>query len=235
MSATLAPVLGSLLRRYWVFLWPIGIVAAVATVLGLVVDSLADQPTGSAWEYGSGPVRWVFIFGLVVTPMVLPAYLAHGVTRRTFTWATTFAAGLLALFTSAFLAAGFLVERAVYTFLDAGHALDGPHLFTDPVQVHLALAEYALLTSGYFVSGWLVGSAYYRFGGWRGTLALPLTIAPAPAVETLLGTGWFGLAPAGPDLPVVAAILLAAAVVGLALVALRLLTRTIPVRPVRHR
>lgn len=233
MSATGSTVLGSLLRRYRVFLWPIGIVATTAAGLGLLVDLLTGRATGSVWEHAGGPVRWVFIFGLVITPMMLPPYLAHGVTRRTFTWAAALASGLLVLLTSAFLALGFLVERAVYAALDAPQTLDGRHLFTDPVQVHLVLAEYALLASGYLVAGWLVGSAYYRFGGWRGSLALPLTAAPALVVEVLLGAGWFGPRDAVAAGTAVA-ILLAVAVVGLALVALRLLTRTVPVRPVRR-
>ena len=229
MRAVLGPVLGSLLRQYHVLLWPIGIVAAVATALGAVVDSLADQAIGSAWEHATGPVRWVvFVFGLVVTPMVLPRYLAHGVTRHTFTWAAALAGGLLAVLTSALLATGFLVERAVYAALEAAQAVAGEHLFTDPVQVHLVLLEYSLLTSAYLVAGWLVGSVYYRFGGWRGTSALPLTVAPVIVVEALLGARWFDLEPAIPDLPAVA-VLLATATIGLALMALRLLTRTVPV------
>lgn len=231
MSTTGGTVLGSLLRQYRVFLWPIGIVATVAAGLGLLVDVFTDRAVGSVWEHAGGPVRWVFIFGLAVTPAILPTYLAHGITRRTFTWAAAVAGGLLVLLLSAFLAVGFLVERAVYAALDAAQTLDGPHLFTDPVQVHLVLAEYALLASGYFIAGWLVGSVYYRFGGWRGTLALPLTAAPALVVEALFGVGWFGDAVADGT---AVAVLLAAAVVGLALVALRLLTRAVPVRPVRR-
>src|SRR5690606_20599032 len=231
MSTTGGTVLGSLLRQYRVFLWPIGIVATVAAGLGLLVDVLTDRAVGSAWEHAGGPVRWVFIFGLAVTPAILPTYLAHGITRRTFTWAAAVAGGLLVLLLSAFLAVGFLVERAVYAALDAAQTLDGPHLFTDPVQVHLVLAEYALLASGYFIAGWLVGSVYYRFGGWRGPRAVPVAAAPALVVEALFGVGWCGDAVADGT---AVAVLLAAAVVGLALVALRLLPRAVPVRPVRR-
>ena len=82
------------------------------------------------------------------------------------------------------------------------------------------------------LSGLLVGMAYYRLGGWWGTVVLPLTLAPIYLVGSPgLTTGQFQLlAPLDPSAPVTAVV--SVVVLALAALAYYLLARHVPIRKV---
>lgn len=226
----------SLLRGYPWLAVAAAVVAVAAAALGLVVDALGSGVERSVWEYADDPARWVlFVIGILLAVVVLPTYVAHGVTRGRFTLAGTGFGAVLASLVALYLAAGFLIERAVFAAAGRPHTFADEHLFTTAFEVHLVLAEYAVLGAAYLVAGWLVGICYYRFGGWRGTLALPLTTLPLFTIENVVGTGqWTGLLPdaawrAIAEWPPATTAALVAVVLAAGLAALRALTRTVPI------
>lgn len=230
------PSLGTILRgHFWLLVVGL-VVPIVAMLLGLLVDRLGDTLDHSVWEYAGQPARWMlFVIGIVITPMVLPVYVANGVTRRTVTAAAGTAGGLLSLAIAGYLAIGLLVERAIFDATGRQHTFADSHLFTTPGQVHLVVLQYTLVGAAYLAGGWLIGSGYYRFGGWTGTAILPLAVLPMVAMDLALGTGQLPVpvlreVRGDADLPVVGAIGLAAAVLVAAAVAIRALTRTVPLQ-----
>ncbi|MFD0663972.1 hypothetical protein [Thermocatellispora tengchongensis] len=107
--------------------------------------------------------------------------------------------------------------------------LDRRHLFTDPLQVHLVLAEYSLQYLAWIAAGALVGAAFYRWEG-GGLLVIPLGVVIVALGEAATGDALpligerLGLAL--PQIPAVAA--LGAALLGAALT--WMIVRDVPVR-----
>jgi hypothetical protein len=238
-------------------LWWIGGVLALlglvaAPVAGIVTSTTDSYLLGHAsrWELAGTPVLWIlFVTGILVTPALLPLLVAHGLTRRSVALAGTVAGAIVAASAGLYMAAGFLVERAWHGAAGFSHEVTRGHLFDSAFQVHLVFAQYALAGAVFLASGWLVGSAYYRLGGWRGTLLLPVTAGlPLLATEFLLTsrermwTAWEPVARDGSGAvgdtgtPVALtpwlAVLLGVAVLVACLLAVRALTRTIPLRTV---
>jgi hypothetical protein len=115
------------------------------------------------------------------------------------------------------------------------HRIDGGHLFRAASDVHLVLAEYTLNLSSFLVAGLLVFLIYYRFGGWRGTLVVPLVLAVPAVAVVALAAGYAG--PTDPGSPGLAATIGAGPAVAVALVAVAtgllgawLLTRDLPLK-----
>ncbi|MFS8520193.1 MAG: hypothetical protein FWJ87_02110 [Micromonosporaceae bacterium] len=227
----------TMLRGQWwlglvALLLPVGAAAITLVVRTFTYDGSVWEV--SAWELGGTSIRWMlFVLGVTVTPLYLPTYVAHGVTRRRFTVAATLAGGGLAVSAAVYLAAGLVVERVLSAAIGAGEAqLINSHLFDSASQVHLVVVEYVLAFLAYLVTGWLLGSVYYRFGGWRGTLLAPLALLPLAAVEALIATvdelaGLLGAGP-GAAVPLAAGLGLAAVTAGLLTV--RVTVRDVPLR-----
>jgi hypothetical protein len=192
----------------------------------------------SVWEDASTPAAWfLFAAGVLTVPVLLPVFVAHGITRRTFAVAGGLLVAGASVLGAAYLAACYLAERAVFAAAGRSPELQGTHLFSDTGQVQLVLAESALLLAGYQLAGWLVGIGYYRLGGLRGTLALPLTLLPLIGVESALNAAaqwpWqvVDLLSLRDAAGVPVALGLGLAVVAVSLLAVRRLTGTIPIRP----
>lgn len=169
--------------------WPI--VAVVFLVIGFFTQRAGDLDH-SVWAFAGSAPKWaLFALGIVFATMYLPFLVAHGITRRTVAAAAAAGGAVLALVAAGVMQLGYLVERAVFAALDRTHAIETPHLFRTPTQVHLVLAEYTLVFAAFLLSGWLVGIGYYRFGGIRGTLFLPPALIPIGVVEgAVLASDW---------------------------------------------
>jgi hypothetical protein len=241
MNATTGTVFATLRALARIFrsglLWWGGAIAGGFLTVGFAIGRWG-QPDRSIWTYSGTWVRWVLlVIGILVVPLMFRVLVAHGITRRGFAAASAAGIGLLAAITGCYMVIGYLVERAFYAAGDHPTTLMQPHLFDSTGQVHLIFAEYALLAGASLVTGWLVGVGYLRLGWFFGTLALPLTAIPVAAVEYLLGTwpsaGWnLGqLDVAAPGLPLGVALPLAAAAVGLGLLAGRWLLHAVPIKP----
>jgi hypothetical protein len=182
-------------------LWLWGIVAAIWVVLTVVLSRVEGSAEGSAGGSAGGPgvstwssvdqgPRWfLFAMALIMVTGYLPAHVANGMTRRSFTTAL----GVVLAVTSAGYAVlwtlGRAVERAVF------EARGWP---TGPQSSDVAAADGPLLLLGlaslvtfavYAASGMLVGATYYRGGAWWGTLTLPLTVGPVLLAELVVSGG----------------------------------------------
>jgi hypothetical protein len=229
------PVLRILLRQLGTWMvWFWAILALVFAGLGFL-DERVGIIDGSVWEGAGTAPRWaVFVNGILLPVMYLGFLVSHGITRRTLVVAGAWVGLLISAGMAAAMQAGYLVERAVLARLDRPQTLTHPHLFDTPLQAHLVLLEYALLFAAYWLSGWLVGIGYYRFGGWLGTLFLVPAMVPAAGVDVLLGTGWtdtllFELHPGADNLA--AAIGLSLVLLAAGLAAVHAVTRTVAIKP----
>jgi hypothetical protein len=214
--------------------WAAAAVAVAFTGLGVARylwrDGILRQ---SVWEGASTPTSWLLFAGGIACAMTVPVFVAHGVTRHT----VTSAAGLLTLIVAAaaavYITAGYLLERVIHPAGDLPPRLSGTHLFESTSQFHLMLTEHALLFAGYFVAGWLVSTAYYRFGMLRGTLLLPVTLLPLAGVEVAMDAHhwavflWWRVTG---EVPVLLSVALAMVVVFAGYLAVRGLSRVVPVQ-----
>ncbi len=174
-------------------LWLWGIVAAIWVVLTVILSRArgpAGGPEGSTWAtVDQGPRWFLFAMALIMVTGYLPAHVANGMTRRSFSTAL----GVVMAVTSAGYAVlwtvGWVVERAVFG------ARGWP---TGPQSSDLAAPDGPLLLLGlaglvtvaiYAAGGTLVGATYYRGGAWWGTLTLPLTVGPVLLADLVVSGG----------------------------------------------
>lgn len=215
--------------------WLAGVCGATAVVYAAIGAGVAiwATPGDSVWASASWVLHWAAFAGGVAVGGCLPVLVAHGVTRRRVTGAGTGVVLALALGLAVAVQLGLWVERAVHRATGTPHTVDGSRLYRTVDQVHLVLAEYTLMFAAFLVAGWLILTTYQRLGAWRGTLVIPLSLLPAPAALAALSAGWVGPDESSPpwagtvERPLAAALALAAVAAGL--LAVRGLTRTIPV------
>ncbi|ACQ78746.1 hypothetical protein Bcav_0483 [Beutenbergia cavernae DSM 12333] len=168
----------------------------VVMVIVLVVLTIVQARTGALEEpvfafIGSG--RWfLFVMGIIVPVAMLATHVVGGGgTRRSVVrglWALAIASGiafgLLALVMT-------IVQNALWAANDwPDVSLTGrSYVVTQPWR--LALSE-TVCNAVYYVAGAAVGTGYYRWGGWRGTAALPLAAVPAVVAEVTLQGSSYG-------------------------------------------
>jgi hypothetical protein len=175
-----------------VWLW--GIVAVVAVIITVVFDRVG-RVEASTWELlDQGPRWFLFSMAIILVAGYFPAHVANGMTRRSFTAALAVAIALTAVAYAVLTAVGYAVERAVFGGRGWPTDLQSEHLFTSTDQLGAVTLENVVVLVVYAASGMLVGAAYYRVGGWWGTLALPLTVGPVLVAESLVRTSWAGTA-----------------------------------------
>jgi hypothetical protein len=216
--------------------WLLVFVGGVAVIHTAIAAGIViwGEPGASVW----GGVHYILQWAALATGIALgawfPVAVAHGATRG----ATSAAAVWVMLGAAAVLAvsvqAGLAVEWATYRVAGFAYRLDGEHWFDKPGQVHLVLPEHFLLFAGFAAAGWLVYLGYYRFGSGRGTLLLPLALLPAAGTLAAVSAGrtphhgspgFVGIL----GLPAAAALTLL--MVGSGLLAIRLTSKSIPIRP----
>ncbi len=191
----LARTIGHLLGvQLYLGAWLWGIVALVAVVLTVVFDRV-DRVEASTWETLDQGPRW-FLFAMSIALVVgyLPAHVANGMTRRSFTVALAATAAVTTVGYAGVTTLGYVVERAVFGARGWPTDPRGEHLFTSTDQLGAVAVENVVALAVYAASGMLVGASYYRAGAWWGTLALPLTVGPVLVAESVLRTGWVGTA-----------------------------------------
>lgn len=181
------------------FFWVMGAFLAIVMAIFVLISAGAALLGGvdaSMWQNaGSGAFKYFpMAMGIMLTPVLLPLYVAQGVTRRQFTvggalFVAVWSAGLTLA-----MVAGFAVEAVAYDALGWPHELENPHLFDSWQQAHLVFAEYFPLIAVHMLAGWIIGMTYYVLGWFRATLLLPVSLLPALAAEVLLATSWIGSA-----------------------------------------
>lgn len=212
----------------WVWFW---VTLAVIAVGIVVVTVRVDEVEHSAWDHLSAGCRWfAFAMLLFVTAGGIGPYVAHGLTRRSFVTLVALDVAVTAAVFSACWTLGHAVENAVFGARGWPTSVE-EHLYADGSQLGLVALEALLAVLVYGTSGALVGAAFYRGGGWWGTLTLPLTLAPVVAAETLLTGRWIGDAPElGFDLPLPVRAFTVLLVAALGMLVLHLVLRRAAIR-----
>lgn len=218
----------------------IAIVVVVFLIIGMLVQLFSgggEEASESIWENSAYATRYFPLsMGIMITAAYLPVAVASGVTRRSFGWAGSAVvltmAGVMALVE----AGGYLVEYGLYRLVDETPEFTTPHLFDQGYQFWIIVPEVWIVVAANVAAGWLIGSAYYKWGGLGPTLALPLLLLPLLAVEAAMSVGWAGAAidalgferlPDGAGVPVAVAIL------ALTFAGIQRFVRTIDLRPQR--
>ncbi|WP_418607795.1 hypothetical protein [Georgenia sp. SUBG003] len=166
--------------------WAVVLLLAVVAVVAL---GQADAVGMSVLQFGAHGALWYpFSLMITVSAVQLTSHVGNGMTRRSFVRACLLATAWVGLVYGLAMAVGLAVEGALYD--RAGWPQVHVATTGDDAAVRVApwdegfavsAVTYAVRTAGGAVAGLLVGTAYYRLGALRGTLALPLTVLPAVA------------------------------------------------------
>jgi hypothetical protein len=194
---TLSPASAGLTRRIlaesWkasVRLWP---VAVIVTVVVATVVAQFTPITVSIWEYAGIWPRWfLFSVGVMAASGYFPLIVAHGVTRRDVLTAFGLSGLAVSLLWAVCMAAGMVIERALYSWLGWSHVVNSGYLVDGGSNAAGLFVQYGLLFFGYLTAGALISAAYYRFGWKGGTWLLPFTLLPVIVLEGLLSADWTG-------------------------------------------
>lgn len=164
-------------------LWFWGIFTLVQVVTTSVIARFLEDADGeiviSAGPVGS-PQIFLFVMGIVTAAGLLTLHVSAGGTRRSAVRGWLLAAPAVGV---TFAVAGLLLTALVRWI--ASFAADrwgssvagyGTPPFEGAPAAALALA---ILGTATFLTGVAVNAVYRRLGGWWGTLALPLVLAPA--------------------------------------------------------
>ncbi|NLF04289.1 MAG: hypothetical protein GX593_04710 [Actinomycetales bacterium] len=170
----------------WLALWLWPIVIAVTLGVPTLVHRLGGDIGGIYAGASQGPRWFLFAMAIVVVAEGFAAHLALGVTRRNFLRQLVLGFLVVAPVYGALSVAVALVER--WFFEASGWVSQTvygqPPVPTDPW--YLAVLDQSVLLAVFALSGLAVGAVYLRWGGWLGTLALPLTVGPVLMAATAL-------------------------------------------------
>jgi hypothetical protein len=203
----------------------------VAAVVIVLAARFAEVEI-SIFQFARHGALWTgFALAVLLTVAGLAAHVASGLTRAAFVRATVTLAVVVGVAYAVLAGVGLEIEGAVYAARGWPHAgLDG---FDPGAGLLATVPALALSFVAGQVSGLLVGMAYYRLGGWWGTVVLPLTLSPIYLVGSpSLNTGQLQLL-APLDLPAPAAAVVSVAVLAAAAFAYYLLARHVPIRKVQ--
>lgn len=218
--------------------WFMVIVAVIFLVIGMIVQLAGGgggEASESIWENSAYATRYFPLsMGIIVTAAYLPVAIASGVTRRSFGWAGTATVIALAGVMALLEAGGYLVEYGIYQLVDEVPTFTTPHLFTEGYQFWIIVPEVWIVVAANVAAGWLIGSAYYKWGWFWPTICLPLLLLPTLAVEAVMSVGWAGaiMENLGVErLPDGVAVLVALGLLAVTLAGIRRFVRTIDLRP----
>lgn len=174
---------------YMLTLWFWAIVLPVIAIIIFIIGQNVDQVTSSGVAFSHHGALWFpFSIAIIMVTTYLPVHVANGMTRRSFATAALMVNVLVGVFNGTVATLALLVEREIYDslgWIHGGNDGQGVPIFDGGVLTY-GFGLVLLFTAGQ-IAGSLVGIIYYRYGGWIGTLALPLGLAPLGAV------GLFGL------------------------------------------
>lgn len=172
------------------------IFVVIFAVVGLIValtGSLDGSTWDSVWENSAYGTRYFPLsLGIMLAPAYLPICVASGMTRRSFAIAAGIVVMAIAFGMALLEAAGYAVEYGLFQAAGGVQDFQSPHLFSDGLDVFWILLEVTITVGANVMAGYLIGAAYYRWGWFGPTLALPLLVAPTLAVEALMSVGWPG-------------------------------------------
>lgn len=170
-----------------VFIWFWAMALPVVAIILFIVSRNVDVEVSGVSFTFHGALWFPFSLAIVVATSYLPIHVANGMTRRSFSRAALTANLTVGVGSALIATAALLVEERIYDALGwlhadtfAGNVLG---VFHDGVLTYFVGLAF-IFTAGQ-LSGSLVGIVYYRYGGWLGTLLLPVTLAPLAAIGFL--------------------------------------------------
>lgn len=182
--------------------------------------------------FGTHPTTWFpFALGVIFVLAYLPVHVTSGGTRRAFVRAFLVTAALMGMLYAVVLVVLIYTERAIFgTITDPSAA---PGSLVSESAIGMAGGQ-ALMSITAIITGALVGMAYYRSGGLRGTVLLIPAVTPLLAVIVLVsGDASIRAFLSLPDSTAVTVAASLAATV-LAAVVFHLTTRHVPIAPVER-
>ncbi len=175
------------------FRWPLMIYGLIyvlmfaAVQLAMSIFNMSEDSAASLWGgFGISPKMFLLVLGILLTPFMLPAFVANGVTRKRFVQGTTLMIALLSvlfalLATAAYPLAAYFFDQAIWS-----EQMDYGQLFTSSEQYGIIFLDHVLQFFTYFVTGWMFGSLFYRFDWKWATVLLFPAMAPFIVVEAAL-------------------------------------------------
>ncbi|GIE93701.1 hypothetical protein [Paractinoplanes rishiriensis] len=203
-----------------------GIVVTVEVTVVPIITNFTDLGF-SFWLglAGSAAKYWTLVLGIMLVSGHLKVFVTNGYTRR------AFAAGATVFVT--------IVAAGVAAVVTLGHWLES----TVVVALGEAASDYPVLTGGglpgefgrvfpvslaWAVTGALIALGFYRFGGWRGLIAMVPAALPAAVSEGLVAINERGLS--ADLLPYLIEVLISLTVTVFGLAVFGLLTRGVAIR-----
>lgn len=164
----------------WLWLCLLVVLPVALAVVGAAGGELTESVWASA---GLGWQRWLlFASGVITAVTFLRLVVTRGVTRRRLAHGSILAMAALSTVGMAVGAAGFAIERALFSANDWKQGLDGVGSLQWG-ELPRVVVENGLLFAVYYVSGWLIGAVFVRSGVALGVLAIVPGLLPAAIVE----------------------------------------------------
>jgi hypothetical protein len=180
--------LGQLAWLAWVWL-------TVTVIYGIVLAAVArwGEVDESLWQsIVAGWQRWLlFSCGVVAMTMFMRMLVRNGATRALFSSAVAVAMAVIAACSTALVTAGFAVERLVYDRYDWPQEV-GTGTLLEWSDLSRVAIEFTIAGLAYFVSGWLVGAGFCRFGPAGGVAFILPSLIPVGLCELTLSTDFSG-------------------------------------------
>ncbi|GAA4892657.1 hypothetical protein LX16_1977 [Stackebrandtia albiflava] len=177
--------------RYFLYVWAL---LYLITAGILTVVSVLGTPDVSVLDFASyAPRYWLLTTGIILTAACLRPYVAHGVTRRSFTWGGTWAAlAVCGVILPAASAAAYLVEYLVFQANGWHYQIEGPHLFDHGGRWGLVFVEFAVVFTVHFFAGWVIASLFTRLSPFKALPSALPAFLPVVVAETAMGVSWGG-------------------------------------------
>lgn len=167
--------------------WFFGVILVLA-VAAVITYAALDTPQVSILQFGQHGGLWFpFSISVMLSTTVLQAWVANGGTRRAYIRGSVLGAVIIGFSFAVVFTLLLAGERTLYSALGWTHGAvedETVPLIASSVWTHFS-GLLMLYTTG-TLAGLLVGVVYARYGGWVGTLSLPLTVGPILFVGAFL-------------------------------------------------
>src|SRR5690625_4982024 len=174
----------------------VGIIVVIFVGIGLIISATGGFDGAewtSVWEQVMYAARYFPLsMGAILMMAFLPIAVSFGVTRTSYLIGFAGLVVTLNATVAVVVAAGHLVEHALFQAGGAAQELTSPHLFTAGDQVGWVAAETLIIGMANTTAGALIGVAYFKWHWLWTTLALPIILVPLAVAEGLMAVGWAG-------------------------------------------